>query len=304
VTARAAAIAPMKAARSHFAAAVHGGRLFVFGGGGADFTGLEAAEAYDPRTDRWEAIAPMPAPRSGIAAACAGDRIYVCGGGVKRPDGGFDFKSVVEVYLPLEDRWEAGPSLRWRHDAPAMAVAEGRVLLFGGHHPDATGGPLTDPGFDVCEALGNDGWREAAPMPTARFSLAAEAVGPRVWCMGGGAYRDGAFHNLDLIEAYDPSADRWEACITRLPWPAAGPATAMHGGRLYVAGGNDGERITDRVARFDPGTATWEDLPSLPEARVMAVLADVGDRDGGLILAGGRGPDGKTPTAACFRLGA
>jgi hypothetical protein len=299
MTVHAVPAAPMQATRSHFASAVHGGRLYVFGGGGAQFASLGAVEVYDPKADRWEARKAMPTVRSGIAAACVGDRIYVCGGGVKRPDGTFDFKALVDVYLPLEDRWEAGPPLVHRHDAPATAVAGETVLLFGGHHPEATGGPLTDPGFDVCEALQSGAWREVAPMPTARFSLSAEAVGERVWCMGGGAFRDGAFHNLDAIEVYDPAANRWDDAPTRLPWPAAGVGTAVHGGRLYVAGGNDGERISDRVARYDPASGAWEDLPPLPEPRVMATLKSV---DGALFLAGGRGPDGKTPTNTCWRL--
>jgi N-acetylneuraminic acid mutarotase len=294
-------IAPMKAARSHFAAAAHAGRLYVFGGGGADFQSLGSVEAYDPAADRWEPCAPMPTVRSGIAAACPGDRIHVCGGGLKRPDGTFDFKSVVESYLPGADRWEAAPSLLKRHDAPAAVAVDGAVLLFGGHHPEATGGPLIDPGFDGCEGLpaGAAAWRALAPMPTPRFSLAAERVGARVWCMGGGAFQAGTFRNLDVIEAYDPAADRWAAGPCRLPWPAAGLGTAVHRGRLYVAAGNDGTRISARVARHDPAAGAWEELPPLPEGRVMAALLAAGD---GLFLLGGRGPDGKTPTAACFRL--
>ncbi len=297
--ARCTALRPMGAARSHFGAAVHGGRLYVFGGGGADFRSLSAVEAYDPKTDTWEACAPMPAPRSGIASAAVGDRIYVCGGGFKLPDGRFDFKSAVEAYLPPDDGWENAPSLLKRHDAPAAVAYGGNVLLFGGHHPDATAGPLTDPGFEVAEGLAPDAeaWAELAPMPTARFSAVAEIVGSKVWCMGGGAYRDGTFRNLDVIEAYDPDANRWEHAGTTLPWPAAGLMAAAIGDTLYVAGGNDGNGISTRVARFDTGT--WEKLPPLPEGRVMGAMLAL---DGALYVVGGRGPDGKQPVADAFRI--
>lgn len=297
--ARCTPLRPMGAARSHFGAAVHGGRLYVFGGGGNDFKSLSAVEAYDPKTDAWEACAPMPAPRSGIAAAAVGDRIYVCGGGFKLPDGRFDFKSAVEAYVPPDDGWENAPSLLKRHDAPAAVAIGGRVLLFGGHHPDATAGPLTDPGFEVAEGLEADAetWTELAPMPTARFSAVAEVVGTRAWVMGGGAFREGGFRNLDVIEAYDPQANRWDTTPTRLPWPAAGLMAAALEGALYVAGGNDGDGISARVARY--ADDRWEALPPLPEGRVMGALLAL---DGALYVVGGRGPDGKQPVADVLRI--
>lgn len=294
-------VAPMRAARSHFAAAVHGGRIYVIGGGGADFKSLASVEAYHPATDRWEACAPMPGPRSGIAAAVLDDRIHVMGGGFRKDDGTFDFKSLVEAYDPATDRWETASPLRHRHDAPAALALDGRLLLFGGHHPEATGGPLTDPAFDVCEAFDPKAgaWREIAPLPTPRFSLACVAMPDGVWAMGGGAFREGAFRNLDVIEVYDPLGGIWGQAPTRLPWPAAGLYAAVHGGDVYVAGGNDGERISDRVARYDPAENAWTDLPPLPEGRVMGALLAASDA---LFLVGGRGPDGQTPTASVFRL--
>jgi len=293
--------APMQAARSHFAVAVHGGRVYVFGGGGADFASLDSVEAYDPAADRWEACAPLPAPRSGIAAAALGGRVYVMGGGFKLPDGSFDFKSVVEAYDPAADRWAAAPPLKHRHDAPAALALGTEVYLFGGHHPDATGGPLTDPAFDGCEGFdpGDGAWREIAPLPTPRFSLACAAMPDGIWAMGGGAFREGAFRNLDLIEVYDPLGAVWGLAPTALPWPAAGLGAAVLGGRLYVAGGNDGGGISARVAAWDPGVGAWDEQGPLPEARVMGALVALDDA---LMWIGGRGLDGKTPTAGCFRL--
>ncbi len=291
----------MAHARSHFGAAVHGGRLYVFGGGGGDFKSLASVESYDPATDRWQSCAPMPGPRSGIAATTVGDRIYVMGGGFRREDGSFDFKSTVDVYLPLEDRWQSAPSLLHRHDAPAALTFEGQVYLFGGHHPDADGGPLTDPAFDVCEAMATEaaGWREIAPLPTARFSLSALQVGDHIWAMAGGAFKDGAFRNMDLIEVYDPATNRWTTGPTALPWPAAGLYAATLGTTLWVAGGNDGNGITDRLACYHVAQHRWDMLPPLDEARVMGALLAL---DGELYLIGGREPDGKTPTATCFLI--
>jgi len=292
--------APMRHPRSHFGSAVHGGKLYVFGGGGENFQSLDSVEVYDPGADRWKERTPMTASRSGIACATVGDRIYVMGGGFKRPDGSFDFKSIVEAYLPAEDRWEPAPSLLMRHDAPAAAVVDDEIFLFGGHHPDAEGGPLTDPAFDFCERLEKGGrqWREIAPMPTARFSLCAVPMPDGIWAMGGGAFRDGTFNNLDLIEVYDPLGGVWGLSRTRLPWAAAGLYAALHNGHLYVAGGNDGNGISSRLARWTG--ATWEKLPDLPEGRVMGAMVSVGDA---LLIAGGRTPDGKSVTGTMWRVG-
>ncbi len=65
------------------AAALLGGRMFVFGGehgGGVFFQN----EAYDPATDTWATMAPMPTPRHGTGAAVVGDAIYIPGGGLVR----------------------------------------------------------------------------------------------------------------------------------------------------------------------------------------------------------------------------
>lgn len=293
--------APLTEARSHFATAVVDGRIYVFGGGGTNFESLASVEMYDPVTDHWHPRAPMPAPRSGIAAAARDGKVLVMGGGYRNDDGTFDFKSVVEIYDPVADTWENGPSLLQRHDAPAALEHDGHVYLFGGHHPEASGGPLIDPAFDFCELLDQDAknWQEIAPMPTPRFSLVAVAMPDGIWCMGGGAFQNGDFNNLDVIEVYDPLGSVWGEAPTKLPWGSAGLYAAMHGNALYVAGGNDGTDITARAACYIPSANVWEDMPDLPEARVMGAMASV---DGELFLMGGRGPDGKSVVDTCYRL--
>ena len=294
--------APLGHARSHFAGAVHDGLIYVFGGGGAGFKSLDSTEVYDPAGDTWSPCAPMPAPRSGIAAATLGDRILVMGGGFRNDDGTFDFKSTVDVYLPREDRWESGPSLVFRHDAPASQALDGTVYLFGGHHPEAEGGPLTDPAFDVCEALvpGADAWATISPMPTPRFSLALAPVDGTIWAMGGGACQaDGTFANLDTVESFDPKDGNWGPAPTCLPWPSAGPYATAYGDGLVVAGGNVDGKVTARMARYRTQGNAWEELPPLPAPRVMGMLLDSGN---GLFLIGGREADAKTVTADVYRV--
>ena len=301
MTVQITSISPMGEARSHFGSAVHDGLLYVFGGGGGDFKSLDSVEVYDPAADSWNARSPMPTPRSGIAAATVGDRIYVMGGGFRRPDGTFDFKSTVDIYLPNEDRWQVGPSLLERHDAPAAIAVDGNVYLIAGHHPEATGGPLTDPAFDVCERLdaGADAWHLAAPLPTPRFSLVALPVAGQIWAIGGGALVGEQFENMAVVEVYNPTTDTWKAGPTTLPWPGAGLYAAVLGTTIWVAGGNDGNGISNRLSCYHVGHDRWDDCTPLPEPRVMGALVHLGDH---LYLVGGRGGDDKTPTNTCFMI--
>jgi N-acetylneuraminic acid mutarotase len=286
---------PMSTVRSHCAAAVHQDRIYVFGGGGHAFAALNSAECYDPKTDRWSPIASMPTARSGIVAVNFQNRIYVMGGGFKKPDGTFQFLTVVEIYDPERDSWTKGPDLQRRHDAPAATVMGGRIYLVGGHLPDTPGGPLTDPAFNFAEVFDvvNGRWLELSPMPTPRFSLAAVPWEGKVLAMGGGAFRDNAFRNFDVIEAYNPSKGEWETSIIgALPWPAAGVAAVVATGAIHVFGGNDGTGIQPKAARYTPETG-WTMLPPMREPRAAAAAVTLA---GPTYLIGGRAADGKTPT--------
>ena len=293
---------PMHAARSHFAAAVYKGRIYVFGGGGAGFTSLNSTEIYDPETDCWSKGKDMPTVRSGTVAAVLDNRIYVIGGGLKLPDGRFQFFRTVEIYDPGKDTWTNGPDMLMPHDYPASVVFDNHIYVFGGHHPDATnGGPMTDPGFSFCEVFhrGDAAWREIAPMPEPRFAHAAAVVNNNILVMGGAGLRKEGFINFDLIDSYDPAADRWSDSGIRLPWPAAGLGAIVHGNRLFIIGGNSGNKIENRAACLEPNLNNWQELEQLEEGRIVMGVVTIGNT---IYILGGRGPDGKTPTAGVCSL--
>ena len=73
--------APLPITRSGVAAAVLGGRVYVFGGEAPSGT-FGTAEAYDPATNSWAEVAPMPTARHGLGAAVLQGTIYVIGGGL------------------------------------------------------------------------------------------------------------------------------------------------------------------------------------------------------------------------------
>jgi N-acetylneuraminic acid mutarotase len=83
-------------ARSGITAAEIGGRVYVFGGEGAEGTFREN-EAYDPARNAWQSMAPMPTPRHGLGSAVVDGRIHVISGG---PTPGGSFSNLHEVYSP------------------------------------------------------------------------------------------------------------------------------------------------------------------------------------------------------------
>lgn len=78
-------------------------------------------------------------------------------------------------------------------------------------------------------------------------------------------------------------------------------AAAAHDGRIWVAGGLDGQgRAVDRVQIYDPVTDSWVAGPPLPDGRHHAALVSDGDA---LLLIGGYTDDGfGRPTDTVWRL--
>ncbi|MFY9270007.1 MAG: hypothetical protein WAO55_09705 [Candidatus Manganitrophaceae bacterium] len=288
-------LASLNTVRSHCGAAAIGGKIYIFGGGGPAFKSLSTVEIYDPKEDRWVFGPEMPTLRSGLVAVNLNDQAYVMGGGFRRPDGTFNFLTVVEIFDP-KTGWSKGPDLLRRHDAPAATIFDKSIYLFGGHHPEATGGPMTDPAFSFSERIDRktERWIETAPIPTPRFSLGAVPFEGKILAVGGGGFREGAFHNYDLIEQYHPLENRWSVDPTfHLPWRAAGGGTCVVEGRVYLFGGQSGDRVQNRAATLHPKTGEWIELPTMPDARVAMATVYL---DGKIYLIGGRGPDGRTPT--------
>lgn len=82
--------------RSGVAVVGFDGRVYAFGGERLDPANrgtFDAAERYDPRTQRWERLPPIPSSRHGLGAAAIDGGIHVISGG---PGAGFTFGNAHE----------------------------------------------------------------------------------------------------------------------------------------------------------------------------------------------------------------
>lgn len=105
-------------------------------------------------------------------------------------------------------------------------------------------------------------WTGKASMPTARYRLAAGAVGGVIYAAGGNT--GGPI--LPTVEAYDPATDTW---TTKASMPSARQVLAIGvvNGILYAVGGTSYSSVLAIVEAYDPSTDTWTTKAPMPTAR-------------------------------------
>ena len=162
----------MPSARGGLAAAVSGGRLFVFGGegNGLDPSGVfEQVEAYDPSTDSWSEQPPMPTPRHGIGAASLDGFIHIPGGATEE---GFGVSAVHEVFEP-------GPFPCGDLDADGVVDSDD-VALFRSHLADPGARPLSLAARARCSVRGGASDCDVADVVVLRRVLHTPSLAPGV----------------------------------------------------------------------------------------------------------------------------
>ena len=108
------------------------------------------------------------------------------------------------------------------------------------------------------------GWVTRAPMPTARYWLAAGVIDGLLYAVGGWTTA-----RTDVNEAYDPSTDTW-ASRAAMPMARERLAVGVVDSSLYAVGGNTGSETAVNQA-YDPSTDTWSSRASMPTARSSPV---------------------------------
>lgn len=127
-------VAPLPAPRSDLAAAVVGGKIYVFGGCRGSNNILADVDVYDPVTDTWSPLpADMPTARAGMyAVARKGGTVYVIGGW----DGVGAGLSTNEAYKVSQDTWTTGlPPMPTARAETGAADHGGRIYIVGGGRP-------------------------------------------------------------------------------------------------------------------------------------------------------------------------
>ena len=230
---------------------------------------VATVESYNPVTNTWSTVAALPAPRGFLAAAAApcptgqsGTCVYAMGG-----NDGDNVVNTAYAYNPVTNGWtQVAPLPTPRHAFAAAAATcpPGQsgtcVYAMGGLDSDVTVlssvrsyNPVTN------------GWTQVAPLPTARYLLAAAAApcppgqtGTCVYAVGG---RGTTFNVQGEVESFNAVGDTWTT-LPSLPTPRSHLAAAAtqcppgQGGMcVYAAGGSTSNGLLGTVEALDPPPA-------------------------------------------------
>jgi Kelch motif protein len=221
----------------------------------------------------WRRVADITTPRSEVAAAVFRGVVYVVGG--------FGGGSIAETYVA--DRWSAAPRypIAVDHAMAAGVDTAGTpgLYVFGGN----VNGVSVARSFRF---VGDQGWREIAPMPAPRSQGAAVAIGGRIYIVGG-AQGD---RLVPPTYVYDTASDRWTTAAS-IPTPRDHLAAAAIDGRVCAIGGRKLSLLQNLAVFecYDPAADSWRSLPDAPTARGGLGAATIGSR---IFVAGGEQPLG------------
>src|SRR3954451_23000028 len=174
-----------------------------------------------------------------------------------------------------------------RYNQPATLLADGRVLVTGGHN----GGALDS--SQLYDAKKN-AWSNAASMHIARTGQAAVLLkSGKVLVAGGFAPGDPAATNggyTKTAEIYDPETNSWEQTGDMSAARYQPTMTLLDDGRVLVAGGsgdtdNLGAVPLASAEIFNPDTGAWSDAAAMSAGRANATATLL--KNGRVLVVGG-----------------
>jgi N-acetylneuraminic acid mutarotase len=245
-----------------------------------------------PGASLWTSMAPMPTARIGLAAAAVNGKIYAIGG----IDSGAFPVNTVEVYNPSSNSWSAAAAMPTARAYLATAAANGKIYAIGGfdnNFRSVNNVEVYDPSSNSWSTTVSEGGiflLPLAPMPTARFALAAAGVNGKIYAIGGS--RGPGI--LNTVEVYDPSSNSWSTAAG-MPTARQDLATAAVNGIIYAIGGFIGGfgNPLSKLEVYDPNSNSWSTAASMPTARENLAAAAINDK---IYAIGGLGFNGTTTT--------
>ena len=269
----------------HAAAALPSGDVLVTGGanqggaGGLVTRYRASAEVYDASARTFKLTDSMSIRRVRHTATTLADGTVLIAGGVSAKCTGCDDEVVarVERYDPVRKKFlPTGSLIAARADHSATLLADGRVLIAGGH--------------DLTSALSS---AELYDPASGTFSPAGSMVHARALRHTATLLQD----NRVLIvggpvaaEVYDPVTNLFQAVGDATHMPAGHTATLLRDGRVLIAGGftlDPGIVARAEAELYEPGSDRF-----IPTGRLVVPRGSHGATlvaDGQVLLAGGYG---------------
>ncbi|HIF29635.1 MAG TPA: hypothetical protein EYQ76_02165 [Candidatus Marinimicrobia bacterium] len=291
---------PLPRPRQEIAPAYLNGKIYVVGGMTSTGSPSNMVDIYDPETDRWSVGTPLPVARHHLSLTAAYGKLYAIGG-VSSAFPTFTPALQVFEYDPSIDSWTSKAPLEHTKIEHVAATVDGKIYVVGGRNEYVSADTLEiyDPLTDV--------WTRGAPLSLARTHSSIAVIDNKLYAAGGRtlvfdpdsipAYQ---FVNYNQVEVYSPDSDSWE---NSFPMPTARSAlgAASLDGKLYTFGGeyisgpSVGWFAFDKTEAYDPISASWTSLASIPSPRHSTVGVTVGRV---IYLIGGADQAAVKPTGA------
>lgn len=244
-------------------------------------TATAQAELYDPATGQWTETGRMHVARYGSVASLLTDGRVLVAGGVDSGKGYLGALASVELYDPTSGTWtETGSMSRWRISPTAVSLANGRVLVLGGHISGRAGSsPRIPPGGG-----GETRTAETYDPESGTWSWARGMTAPPETAT---LLPDGTVlvtHDGGSSELFDPRTGRWTATASATQAIYSPRATLLANGDVLLVdmwdrpvrgGGCPCEHFVGRAELYDPLTGSWTPTGSPPSGwGTASILAD------------------------------
>src|SRR5260370_301903 len=222
---------------------------------------------YDPSTNTWSELPPLPSGRQSPVSGLVGDQIVVtCG-----LNGSLQAQTWVTNATTTPGTWHTGAPLPIAAGEVASGVINNVLYVLGA----ATNATMA---YDLSTGI----WRsDLAPRPILGDHHGAEVINGKFYLFGG---LNGGGAAAGRVQIYNPVTNSW-SLGTSAPYAAGSVATALIGGKVYMAGGIVGSTTVETAAVYDPATDTWASIASMPAGRNHAAASTDGQK---LYIFGGR----------------
>ncbi|HYF99969.1 MAG TPA: kelch repeat-containing protein [Candidatus Saccharimonadales bacterium] len=261
--------------RTEVTAVAYNNTVYVIGGFTEDGRISNLVEAYNISSNSWvKNIESIPISLHHASSAIIDGKIYVIGGYT----GDWVPSDKMFIYDTITNNWTRGPPMPTERGSPTANIVAGKLYVIGG---DSYDNPLaTVEEYDP--VIRN--WTILSDMPTARHHAASAVIAGEIYVIGGRI--TGSLVNVDIVEKYDPTLDKWSADLTPMPSKRSGIGATSLDGFIYVLGGEQNQGTFDNNERYDPKTDAWTIEFPMPTPRHGLGLVSIDDK----IFAVGGGP--------------
>jgi N-acetylneuraminic acid mutarotase len=250
---------------------------------GAAEIGSEAGVQVDLNKGVWVHGPDLPSARQDAAVAVMGGRIYVAGG-FGPHDEQMATLLVLEPTFPSPEarpdiagpiisrpgEWHAAATMPEPVDHAAAAGMGGYLYVAGGRIEDLVTNKFWR--YDPIE----DVWTEMPSMPYPRYGPMLQAVGGKLYLLGGQSSHGNDETSLMI---FDPATNQWRSEEYALGNERFMAASIVLNNKIYVVGGRGREQVNYRSCDiYDPAHDRWSSCSSMHEGRSDFGLAVVNSR--------------------------